>query len=198
MSGDERRRQLIEVAIDLFSRKGFGGATTREIAAAAGVTEAVIFRHFATKQDLYQAILDAKCAQDGIHEWVSGLQALMDAGDDEGVLRYLIAKILRFERDDSQFCRLLLHASLEGNELALMHNTQLHMPIGEKFKEYIARRQAAGVFRGASPEIVLLAIAGIPKMYAMQKYMYRNEAIQSGDEEALEGFVDILMNGLRK
>jgi len=48
MSGEDRRRQLIEVAIDLFSRRGFSGTTTREIALAAGVTEAIIFRHFAT------------------------------------------------------------------------------------------------------------------------------------------------------
>ena len=58
MSGEDRRRQLIEIAIDLFSQRGFSGTTTREIAVAAGVTEAIIFRHFATKQDLYAAILD--------------------------------------------------------------------------------------------------------------------------------------------
>jgi TetR/AcrR family transcriptional regulator len=46
MSASDRRNQLIDVAIDLFSRKGFGGTTTKEIAAAAGVTEAIIFRHF--------------------------------------------------------------------------------------------------------------------------------------------------------
>jgi len=49
MAGEDRRRQLIEVAIELFSQRGFAGTTTKEIAAAAGVTEAVIFRHFATK-----------------------------------------------------------------------------------------------------------------------------------------------------
>src|SRR5579863_1323456 len=142
MTGDDRRRQLIEVAIDLFAKKGFGGTTTKEIAAAAGVTEAIIFRHFATKQDLYQAILDTKCADGAAKDWLGELQALMDVNDDEGLFRFLISKVLEFEREDSRFCRLLMHASLEGNELALMHNTQMAMPIGAKFKEYIARRQA--------------------------------------------------------
>ena len=45
----DRRRQIIEVAMALFSAKGFEGTTTREISKAAGVSEAIIFRHFATK-----------------------------------------------------------------------------------------------------------------------------------------------------
>ncbi len=53
-----RRRQIIQVAMNLFSAKGFEGTTTREIAKAAGVSEAIIFRHFATKEDLYAAIID--------------------------------------------------------------------------------------------------------------------------------------------
>ena len=55
LTAPDRRRQLIEAAMDLFSRKGFAGTTTKEIALAAGVSEAIIFRHFATKRDLYTA-----------------------------------------------------------------------------------------------------------------------------------------------
>jgi AcrR family transcriptional regulator len=49
MNAGDRRRQLLDAALELFSRKGFGGATTKEIAASAGVTEAIIFRHFPSK-----------------------------------------------------------------------------------------------------------------------------------------------------
>ncbi len=55
----ERRKQIIEVAMDLFASKGFKGATTRATAEAAGVSEALIFRHFATKEKLYDAIITA-------------------------------------------------------------------------------------------------------------------------------------------
>src|ERR1700675_759708 len=60
MSGENRRRQLLRVAIDTFARAGFGGTKTRDIASAAAVSEAILFRHFATKEDLYHAILDMK------------------------------------------------------------------------------------------------------------------------------------------
>ena len=63
MSGDERRSQILHVAIKLFSQNGFRGTTTKEIARAAGVSEAMVFRHFATKEELYHAILDYKACE---------------------------------------------------------------------------------------------------------------------------------------
>jgi TetR/AcrR family transcriptional regulator len=60
LSAEDRRRQIVHAAIELFARKGFDGTTTREIAQAAGVSEALIFRHFPTKHDLYRAIIDHK------------------------------------------------------------------------------------------------------------------------------------------
>src|SRR5665647_449127 len=90
----DRRLQLVETALDFFSRKGFGGTTTKEIAAAAGVTEAIIFRHFPTKQDLYKAILDTRCTSPEAQAWLSETQQFMDNNDDEGLFRLLISKII--------------------------------------------------------------------------------------------------------
>ena len=63
MHAEDRHRQLLRSAIDCFARNGFGGTKTKDIAAAAGVSEAILFRHFATKEDLYHAILDMKEGQ---------------------------------------------------------------------------------------------------------------------------------------
>ena len=60
MAGDERRLQILQIAVRLFSERGFSGTTTKEIANAAGVSEAMVFRHFASKDELYSAILDSK------------------------------------------------------------------------------------------------------------------------------------------
>ena len=58
MAAEDRRQQILDIAVRLFSHKGFRGTTTKEIALAAGVNEAIIFRHFATKEELYRAIID--------------------------------------------------------------------------------------------------------------------------------------------
>jgi len=197
MSGDDRRRQLIEIAIDLFSRKGFAGTTTKEIAAAAGVTEAIIFRHFATKQDLYKAILDFKSGEQGSENWLTQAEALMDANDDLGLFRFLLSGIIGSYRKYPQIERLLIHAALEGHELAIMHQQQVALKIGATFSAYIARRQAAGAFRPCDPLAVLFSVAGLAKFYAMQKYMFRFCEMPMQDEEIIEQFLTILMNGLQ-
>ena len=60
MTGDARRQQILQTAVDLFSKRGFKGTTTKEIAKVAGVSEAMVFRHFASKDELYGAILHNK------------------------------------------------------------------------------------------------------------------------------------------
>jgi TetR/AcrR family transcriptional regulator len=197
MSATDRRNQLIEVAIDLFSRKGFGGTTTREIAAAAGVTEAIIFRHFATKQELYKAILDTRCATPDAQAWFSETRHYMDSNDDEGLFRALISAIIGSKREDARFERLMLHAALEGNELALMHHNQFAMPIGKQLIEYIERRQREGALRQVDPKTVIFAVAGIANYYSNQKYLHQCADIPMSDEAVVDAFLGILMKGLK-
>src|SRR5438128_3592383 len=85
MAAEDRRQQIVEVAVRLFSQKGFRGTTTKEIALAAGVNEAIIFRHFATKQDLYSAILDQKACSTAIQELEVAVEKAMSEGDDRRV-----------------------------------------------------------------------------------------------------------------
>jgi AcrR family transcriptional regulator len=54
----ERREALIETAIKVFSDGSYRGTTTAEIARAAGISEPILYRHFASKRDLYLAALD--------------------------------------------------------------------------------------------------------------------------------------------
>jgi AcrR family transcriptional regulator len=54
----ERRSAIVESALHVFSEGSYAGATTAEIARAAGVSEPILYRHFASKRDLYFACLD--------------------------------------------------------------------------------------------------------------------------------------------
>lgn len=108
----ERRREIVRAALEVFSSTSYAGATTAEIARRAGVSEPVLYRHFASKRDLWLACLDtaweetrvilaAKVARvtDGTplsgHEspWQSPtmpnlwVQALTEAGEDPDVRR---------------------------------------------------------------------------------------------------------------
>ena len=81
-SGSERQASLIAAAASLFARKGFNGTTTKEIAKAAGVSEALVFKHFPTKQALYAAILAEKVT---VNELLEAVEAFARRRDDRNV-----------------------------------------------------------------------------------------------------------------
>ncbi|HEX7066001.1 MAG TPA: TetR/AcrR family transcriptional regulator [Bacillales bacterium] len=54
MGKKETRERIFQAALAIFSKKGYSATTTREIAAHAGVTEVTLFRHFGTKEYLFQ------------------------------------------------------------------------------------------------------------------------------------------------
>jgi AcrR family transcriptional regulator len=58
MPAAERRLKLVETAIRVFSEGSYRGTTTAEIARAAGISEPILYRHFASKRDLYLAALE--------------------------------------------------------------------------------------------------------------------------------------------
>src|SRR2546428_2815276 len=95
MAGEERHLQILRVAMSLFSQRGFRGTTTKEIALAAGVSEAMVFRHFATKKELYSAILDHKAC---LHDALDPQQIVAEAlkrKDDRAVFEGIALDALR-------------------------------------------------------------------------------------------------------
>src|SRR5918993_2746894 len=112
MTSEERRAAIVQAALRLFAERGFRGTTTRELAAAVGVTEPVLYEHFKTKRDLYSAIIEEK-ANSGL----AALQALHDRytgnEDDSGYFNALGQAIIEWYTKDPTFIRLLLFSNLE-------------------------------------------------------------------------------------
>jgi TetR/AcrR family transcriptional regulator len=196
MAATDRRAQLLDIALNFFSQKGFDRTTTKEIAAAAGVTEAIVFRHFPTKQALYQAVLDQKSACPAAREWLEEARRRMDANDDEALMRAIAEAVLEQYRSDPRMERLMLYAALEGQETALDHFRNVSMPIYELLREYLLKRQQQGALAAFSPAAILLSISGMAQQYAVYTRLFGFPQ-EISDEEAVETFTRILMDGIK-
>jgi TetR/AcrR family transcriptional regulator len=196
MPASDRRTQLLQIALNVFSRKGFNGATTKEIAAEAGVTEAVIFRHFPTKQALYQAVLDSGIGCPEFEKWLAMAKDCMERNDDEGLFRAIASAIIDSYRTEARLERVLLFAALEGNEQGLAHHRSFAIPIFELLREYIVRRQSEHALAGYRPGAILAAIAGMAQRYAIYSQLF-GFPVDASSEEAVEAFTQILMNGIK-
>jgi AcrR family transcriptional regulator len=159
MKGDERRAAIVETAIHLFAEKGFRGATTRELAAAAGVTEPILYRHFRTKRDLYTAIIEAKAGEANVH--AADLAELADRGDDREFLCAVGELVLKRYENDPEISRLLLFSCLERHELADLFLDRLFLGFYKLVAGYIRRRIRAGEFRKVDPEIATRGFVGM-------------------------------------
>lgn len=202
MKADERREQILHTAIDLFSKKGFSGTTTKEIARAAGVSEAIIFRHFAKKSDIYHAILDNKTCHDGMRfPWEEDGE-LLDAihhKDDKAVFYRLALNALNKQQSDVGFLRLLMYSALEEHELAERFFSEFVARIYGFIGGYIEERQRDGVFRVMDPRIAVRAFLGMLIHHSLNVILWdkKRALLNITNEEAAENFAQVLLRGIR-
>ncbi len=87
LSAEERREQIIESARRVFEQTGFDGARTRDLAAAAGVNEALLYRHFGSKEELFDASV-ATPLEEAVAKVVESSGAPPEEFDATGTVMY--------------------------------------------------------------------------------------------------------------
>jgi AcrR family transcriptional regulator len=196
VTGEERRRQIIEAAATLFSRKGFRGTTTREIAEAVGVSEAMLFKHFATKEELYGAIIEAKSHGRRV------LETAVDAaerGDDAEVLRTLAREMIERTRVDPTLMRLTFFSALEGHALSEMMFRSRVQQLDEFLSQYIARRIAAGSFHPVDPLQATWNFLGMVAYHVQRLELFgQKPPPHLTTERAVEEMVSLFLQGVRR
>jgi TetR/AcrR family transcriptional regulator len=198
MPGEDRRKQLLRVAVESFAQNGFSGTKTKDIAAAAGVSEAILFRHFASKEDLYHAILDEKEAALGAERWFVEMNEIAERRDDRGLFQHVARQMIRSFREDAAFHRLLLYASLEGHLLADLFHERFGLPMGDFLSRYVALRQKEGAFRECDPGVAVMFAIGSMVHYAMARHILGAKNFPPGEEQIVEQFVEMILGGLEQ
>ncbi len=199
MASEERRQQIVTVAMRLFSHRGFRGTTTKEIAQAAGVSEAIIFRHFATKGELYSAILDLKACYAGtMSDICVDVAGAMERGDDRAVFAEFALGMLEHHEHDIEFVRLLFYSALEGHELFQMFWERNVRETATFMRGYIAQRQQQGAMRELDPLVVARAFIGMIVNHSLVNTLFdpQRSLLDITNEQAARDFTDIILKGI--
>src|SRR5438105_6003337 len=121
LSAEERRASIIRAVRHLFANKGFSGTTTRELAEVAGVSEALLFRHFPTKEALFAAIQQSFC-DDQVRARFERLSALEPCTQTLVLLvHFLASHVLGGEQEDADRAvrgRMILRSLAEDGDFA--------------------------------------------------------------------------------
>jgi TetR/AcrR family transcriptional regulator, transcriptional repressor of aconitase len=120
LDGDERRKAIVAAAVPLFAKKGFAGTTTRELAEAAGISEALLFKHFPSKRQLYGEILQLGCEGDPALERLASLEpsTLTLVRMTHYMVRYFLEASGADPKERDSRLRLVLYSFLEDGEYA--------------------------------------------------------------------------------
>ena len=202
MTGDKRREQILLTAISLFSQKGFSGTTTKEIARVAGVSEAMVFRHFTKKSDIYDAILDNKTCHEGMRfPWEEDFELLgaIQRKDDHTVFYRMALGALNKQQADVGFLRLLFYSALEEHELAERFFSEFIAKLYGFIGGYIEERQRDGVFRDIEPRVAVRAFLGMMIHHSINNILWdkgRN-LLNISNEDAADNFAHILLRGIK-
>lgn len=190
----ERKRQIATIAASLFAKRGFNGVTTREIARKAKVNEAILFRHFPTKEALYDEIINQKVKAE--LEFIDKDAA--ERCDDTRVFRSIALNMINLVEKDSTFLRLMLYSALGDHRLAGRFLNRTNLPF-EPILQYIKRRMDEGVFRKINPAAALMAFNGMIFHFIMTRKLYKipKKYIVS-KESAVENFVNIFLDGMQR
>jgi AcrR family transcriptional regulator len=146
MTGDLRRQLILNAAKRCFARHGFAGTTTKSVAAAASISEGLLFKHFPTKSALYAEILSEECDAD------PALHRLLGKEPSTETLVVLIREMVRHfqavaeapDLQEAQRLRLMITSHLDDGEFARLIYEKIGKLIGPAFTASLQRAVEAG------------------------------------------------------
>jgi AcrR family transcriptional regulator len=148
LSGEERRVAIIKAVRQVFAENGFHGTTSRALAKAAGVSEALLFKHFPNKEALYSAMQVSCCNEQnaGEVERIKGLEP--STGTLVSMIRLMVGKMVGVGQDraddEAIHHRLMLRSLAEDGEFAWLFLQRVISGWLQKMEECIKAGLAAG------------------------------------------------------
>lgn len=196
LPASERKAQILRTAAELFSQQGYEGTKTSQIAREAGVNEAIIFRHFNTKEDLYWAVLSDSCSMVSLK---THLKDVMDPeySPEEG-LTGLAHFVLERVSQHPQLSRLLLFAALENHKLS---HRFFKLYIANKYEElaaYIRTQTKRGFFRSdIDPTLAARGFFGMLIYHLQIQELFGGKTVQQYDLRNVSAtFVKLWLRGM--
>ncbi len=195
MKKRETKQKLLEATLKLISEKGYLGATTREISREAGVTELTLFRHFGTKERLFEELLNSYTFLPRLKELLPELDHL----PYEDALTLIATRFLLTLKERKSMMKILSsEIHIYPEKIRSLYSAFLD-EVRATLAGYFVSLQRLGVLRKVSPEIAARAFLGMLFNYfRSEEIMKDNGMTKKRMEQNIQEFVDIFVHGTVK
>lgn len=181
----QRREQLLEAALALFSERGYRGTSVRDITRRAGVTEAVLYHYFANKVDLWAAVLSTYAP----FSQIAGILAEMDAVPVAEALRVLGYELLRLLRERDKLMLALVSEAPTEPDVARVLDGFLR-GVTDELGRFLAERQQRGEI---APNLDTLAAARAVQGALLVHFLLASLTLPPPDEALDRAMIDSLV-----
>lgn len=188
----QREAQILDAATRIFASKGYRAATTREIAAEAGVSEGTIYNYFDSKYDLLIA-MSKRLALESLGQ----LDQLPPQEDVRAYVTALVRDRFALLTKNMDLIRALMPEVLVDDELRQAYVEQVLSPALSYLGAIIENRTKAGVFREVDTQIVGRAMIGAVMSFGYLWLQRPSELDQRSQEELVSEVVRLFLDGLR-
>ena len=190
----ERKTQILEQATRLFSADGYDGMTMKQLAAACGITEPALYRHFPSKVSLYDAVLDAVAERLDTDEFIGTID---ESADLETILTGLSEHIIDFYTRHGDIYRLLLFSALGGHAKAKQVFNIIRGTYIKFLVRHLERLESEGKVATRNSEITARCFIGMVFDCAMAKTLWKGFQGRSYQpDEIIANNVPIYVRGL--
>jgi len=195
MKKNTTKQRLLDATLKLISEKGYLGSTTREIAQEAGVTELTLFRHFGTKEKLFEALLRTHTFLPRLKELLPELEGL-SYGDS---LRLIASRFLLSLKERKSLVKIMYsEGTIYPEKIKKLYNKfadDLRLTLASYFRGL----QKKGLLRTVSPELAAQLFLGMLFSYFRSEEIMRAGGMKKQTmEKNIKEFVDIFMFGTVK
>ena len=200
MTSDLRRQLILGAAKRCFARNGFAGTTTKSVAAAAAISEALLFKHFPSKAALYAEILAEECEADPELIDLLGREPSTATLVDliKGMVRHFLSISDGPDEVEEQRLRLMVTSHLEDGEFVHLLYAKVETLIGDIFVASLKQAIAAGdaSCSSASP-LNLFWFAHHTMMSAALTRLSATPCLSYGDADSLDRqLCEFLLRGI--
>ncbi len=198
LAAQDRREQLISAATRLFAEQGFDATSTRAIAEEAGVNEALIFRYFSSKEELYEeVVLNRVRVTHRLRDLRASLEQNNEEAEPREVLAEVAGRLLERSREDTTLTRLLLFSALRNDGLASRFFQTYVADAHELLCAYLRLGMERGIFREADPAVVARGFLGSIVCHYLAQELFGGNQRQQFEPYALAGqLADLWLNGI--
>jgi AcrR family transcriptional regulator len=188
-SADSTRDRIVAAAADLFSERSFDGATTRDIATRAGVTQPLLHYHFRSKDELWRAAVDSLFER--LHETMAARATGLRGVDEVTSAKLRVHEFVTFSARNPQLHRIITQESkADGPRMDYLvdrHVRPIYDATIAMFEHLIER----GVMPDIPPAHLYYILTGAgPTMFVLAPECRRLSALEPTDDAVVEAHAD--------